>query len=114
MSSPTEFLDTLLNVTPTHYLVVAFTLFAIGLAGVLIRRNAILILMGIELMLNSSNIVLLAAGRSFGLQEQSAGVFVVFVITIAAAEAIVGLALILACYRKWRDVSADRFNLMKW
>jgi len=114
MISFSEFVSLALNITPTHYLVVAFALFSIGLAGVLIRRNAILILMGIELMLNSSNIVLISAGRSFGLQAQSAGVFAVFVITVAAAEAIVGLALVLSCYRRWRDISADKFNLMKW
>jgi NADH-quinone oxidoreductase subunit K len=103
-----------LDISPTHYLVVAFILFAIGLTGVLVRRNAILILMSIELMLNASNIVLLAFGRSFGIAEQSASAFVVFIITVAAAEAIVGLALIIVCYRRLQDVNADRFNLMKW
>lgn len=106
--------EMLLDISPTHYLVVAFVLFAIGLTGVLVRRNAVLILMSIELMLNASNIVLLAFGRSFGLAEQSAGAFVVFVITVAAAEAIVGLALIIACYRRLQDVNADKFNLMRW
>lgn len=106
--------DIFLNISPHHYLIVGVIVFTIGLAGALTRRNAIAILMAIELMLNAVNLIILAIGRSFGLTHQQASVFVIFIITIAAAEAIVGLALILAAYRNTKDVNIDDMDLLRW
>ena len=88
-----------------HYLILSALLFAIGLAGALTRRNAILVLIGIELMLNAANLNFIAFWR-FGLSGSPAtGVlFVVFSIAVAAAEAAVGLALIIAIYRHQRNI----------
>jgi NADH-quinone oxidoreductase subunit K len=110
----TAITETVLNISPHHYLIVAVVIFTIGLAGALTRRNAIIMLMSVELMLNSVNLVLLASGRTFGLSAQQASVFVIFVITVAAAEAIVGLALILALYRKTENVNLDDMDSLKW
>jgi len=106
--------ETILNISPHHYLIVAVIVFVVGFAGALMRRNAIAILMSIELMLNSVNLVLLAVGRTFGLSSQQASVFVVFVITVAAAEAIVGLALILSAYRHTKDINVDDMDVLRW
>jgi len=97
-----------------HYLILAALLFAVGLYGALTRRNAIGILLSIEIMLNAVNINLVAFSRyqpGAGLGGQ---VFVVFVITVAACEAAVGLALILCIFRTRRTVEADEVNLLKW
>ncbi|MGQ9706220.1 MAG: NADH-quinone oxidoreductase subunit NuoK [bacterium] len=109
-----DILYELLIITPKHYLFVGGIVFAIGLMGTMIRRNAIAILLGIELMLNSVNIILITGGRAFGTETYSAGAFVVFVITVAACEAIVGLALILAAYRHLKDINIDKMNILKW
>jgi NADH-quinone oxidoreductase subunit K len=97
------------------YLVVAAALFCIGLYGALSRRNAIAILMGVELMLNSVNINLLAFWRHIEVTRGTlAGqVFAIIVITVAAAEAAVGLALIIAVYRNRRTVDIEDVDLMK-
>jgi NADH-quinone oxidoreductase subunit K len=96
------------------YLVVAAGLFSIGMFGVLARRNAIAILMSIELMLNAVNINLVAFWR-YGDPAQLGGqAFALFVFVVAAAETAVGLALIISIYRRRRSVVADEVDLMKW
>ena len=98
---------------PTEwYLTLAALLFTIGVVGVLARRNAIVIFMSIELMLNAVNLTLVAYADSFGASD--AHVFVFFVMAVAAAEAAVGLAIILAIFRRRRSTSVDDINLMKW
>jgi NADH-quinone oxidoreductase subunit K len=96
------------------YLIVAAALFCIGLYGVLSRRNAIGILMGIELMLNAVNINLVAFWRYATPQAVIGQVFAIFVLTVAAAEAAVGLALIIAIYRSRDTVVVEDIDLMKW
>lgn len=100
------------------YLILAAALFCIGLFGALARRNAIAILIGIELMLNAVNINLIAfwryikpAGPTMALAGQ---IFALFVITLAAAEAAIGLALIIAIYRSRDTVNVEEVDLMKW
>ena len=95
----------------TGFLLVAALLFAIGLAGALTRRNAILVLIGIELMLNAANLALVAFSRFNN--DLDGQVFVFFVITVAAAEVAVGLALIVALYRKRRTAHVEDLTLMK-
>ena len=96
----------------SHYLAVSAALFCIGLFGVMTRRNAVSILMSIELMLNAANINLVAfSAYGGGITGQ---VFTVFVITIAAAEAAVGLAIIVNLYMHARHVNVDKINVMKW
>jgi NADH-quinone oxidoreductase subunit K len=99
------------------YLVFSSTLFAIGLLGVLVRRNAIAVLMAIELMLNAANVNFVAFWRH-GLLPAGEGPLTgptmgVFVITVAAAEVAVGIALVLVCYRKWRVADVDRYDVLR-
>ncbi|GAB4569296.1 MAG: NADH-quinone oxidoreductase subunit NuoK [Anaerolineae bacterium] len=96
------------------YLVVAAILFALGLFGVLSRRNAVAILMGVELMLNAVNINLLAFWRYRAPETIIGQAFAVFVFVVAAAEAAVGLALIVAVYRRKQSVAVEDVNLLKW
>src|SRR5436189_3743134 len=97
-----------------HYLVVSAALFAIGLAGALVRRNGILVLIGIELMLNAANLNFIAFWRYGSHAERLNGMmFVIFSIAIAAAEAAVGLALIIAVYRHYKTTNLDEVNSMK-
>ena len=96
------------------YLIVAAALFCIGLYGVLSRRNAVGILMGIELMLNAVNINLVAFWRYITPTTLIGQVFAIFAITVAAAEAAVGLALIMAIYRSRDTVIVEDINIMKW
>ncbi|MCL4876930.1 MAG: NADH-quinone oxidoreductase subunit NuoK [Anaerolineae bacterium] len=96
------------------YLLVAAALFCIGVFGVLSRRNAIAILMGIELMLNAVNINLVAFWRYLRPDEINGQVFAAFVFVVAAAEAAVGLALIISVYRNRNTVEAEDINLLKW
>jgi len=99
------------EITTLHYLVVAAALFIIGTIGVLTRRNVVIILMSIELILNAVNLNLVAFSRIYGLQGQ---VFAVFVITDAAAEAAVGLGIIIAFFRNKETVNVDEVDLLKW
>ncbi len=96
------------------YLILAAAMFCIGLFGVLGRRNAVAVLMGIELMLNAVNINLVAFWRYLTPQVIAGQVFTLIVFTVAAAEASVGLALIISIYRRRSTVSAEDINLMKW
>ncbi|MEW5982140.1 MAG: NADH-quinone oxidoreductase subunit NuoK [Acidobacteriota bacterium] len=99
-------------VTMTHYLVLSTALFMIGVIGVLTRRNIIVVFMSIELMLNAVNINLIAFSQH--LQNVVGQVFAVFVICVAAAEAAVGLGIILAFYRNKETVNIDEMSLMRW
>jgi len=91
-------------------LLVSAILFSIGVVGVLLRRNAIVIFMCVELMLNAVNLTFVALSRQLGLDGQ---VFVFFVMTVAAAEAAVGLAIIIALYRHRDTVNLDNINLLR-
>ncbi len=96
------------------YLLLAALVFAVGLAGVLTRRNAVLALMGIELMLNAANLSFVAFWRYGPSPELAGGVmFVIFSIGVAAAEAAVGLALIIAIYRHYRTTNLDKMDSLK-
>jgi NADH-quinone oxidoreductase subunit K len=95
----------------THYLILSTIVFSIGVVGVLTRRNVIIILMSIELMLNSVNLNLVAF--SDRLQDLSGQVFAVFVIAVAAAEAAVGLGIIIALFRNKGTVNVDEIDLMR-
>ena len=98
-----------------HYLVVGALLFAIGLYLALAKRNAIGILMGIELMLNAVNLTLVAFSRFIVAPRPIDGqIFAVFVITVAAAEAAVALALVVAIYRHRQTIDMNRINLLRW
>lgn len=94
------------------YLILAVVLFGIGTVGVLISRNVIVLFMSIELMLNAANLALMAFARALNIVDGHVIVFLV--LTIAAAEAAVGLAMIITLYRNRETVNIDRFNLMKW
>jgi len=96
------------------YLALSAVLFCIGLFGVLSRRNAISILMAIELMLNAANINLVAFGTYLRPVVLTGHVFAIFVMTVAAAEAAVGLAIIIAAYRNFSHISVDKIHDMKW
>jgi NADH-quinone oxidoreductase subunit K len=95
------------------YLVVSVLLFAIGLVGVFTRRNAIAVLLGIELMLNAANINFVAFWRYSGGAQMEGQVFTIVIITVAAAEATIALAIILNVYRRFKTVNLDQINLMK-
>jgi len=97
-----------------HYLVLAAVLFSIGLYGALAKRNAIIILMCIELMLNAVNITLVAFSRYVVPELLTGQIFAIFVIVVAAAEVAVGVAIILAIYRGITDIDVTKINLMKW
>ena len=96
------------------YLILAAALFSIGLFGVLSRRNAVAILLGIELMLNSVNINLAAFWRYGNVLEMTGQVFAIIVFAVAAAEVSVGLALVISVYRQRHTVIADDIDMMKW
>ena len=96
----------------TWYLILSGVLFTIGAVGVLIRRNAIVIFMCIELMLNAVNLAFVTFARQLNSMEGQ--IFVFFIMTVAAAEAAVGLAIIIAIYRNKATVNVDNINLMKW
>lgn len=96
------------------YLIVAAILFCIGLYGAMARRNAISILMGVELMLNAININLVAFWRYITPDALTGQIFAIFVITVAAAEAAIGLALIISIFRNRDTVIVEEVDMMKW
>jgi len=98
----------------THYVILSSILFCVGIFGVLTRRNAIAILMSIELMFNAVNINFVAFSKFVTPGEFIGQIFAIFVITIAAAEATVGLAIVLLIYRNFKGINVDNINLMKW
>ena len=98
----------------TWYLFVAAILFCVGIYGVLARRNAVAILMGVELMLNAVNINLVAFWRYLQPDKITGQAFAAFVFVVAAAEAAVGLALIISVYRNRNTVDMDNIDLLKW
>jgi NADH-quinone oxidoreductase subunit K len=95
-----------------YYLSLSAIIFAIGAVGVLTRRNAIIIFMCIELMLNSVNLTLVAFSTYLG--DATGQIFVLFVMAVAAAEAAIGLAIFLAMYRNNKTINVDEINLLKW
>lgn len=99
-------------ITLTHYLILSAILFTVGVTGVLIRRNAIIIFMCIELMLNAVNLSFVAFAHY--LNSMQGQLFVFFTMTVAAAEAAVGLAIIVAVFRNKETVNIDDINIMKW
>jgi NADH-quinone oxidoreductase subunit K len=94
-----------------HYLAVSGLLFAIGFFGVLLRRNTLVVYMGLELMLNASTLALVAFSRFNGTMDGN--VFVFFIITVAAAEVAVGLAIIVALFRRRQTVQVDQLNALR-
>ncbi len=101
-----------MNTLPIEvYLGLSAILFSIGVLGVIIRRNAIIIFMSIEIMLNSVNLTFITFSRYLG--EQTGQIFVFFVMAVAAAESAIGLAIILALFRKKQTVYVDEVNLLK-
>jgi NADH-quinone oxidoreductase subunit K len=95
-----------------HYLILSAVLFSIGTFGVLTRKNAIVIFMCIEVMLNSVNLTFIALSKHVG--NMDGQIFVFFVMTVAAAEAAVGLALMIAFFRNKESIDVDDFNILKW
>jgi len=95
----------------TETLLLAAVLFVVGTFGVLVRRNAIVMFLAIELQFNAVNLTFVALSRLVGIEGQ---VFVFFVMTVAAAEAAVGLAIIISIFRHYETVNVDHFNLLKW
>jgi NADH-quinone oxidoreductase subunit K len=98
--------------TLNHFLVLSGLLFAIGTAGVFLRRNLITILLSIEIMLNAVNVTFVAVGRY--LDTVDGQIITFFVMTVAAAEAAVGLALVISLFRHKETLSPDAFTLLKW
>lgn len=96
----------------SYYMTLSAVLFAIGVTGVLIRRNVIVMFLSVELMLNAVNLALVALGRRIGSMDGQVIVF--FVMTVAAAEAAVGLAIIISMFRNRETVNADELNLLRW
>lgn len=96
----------------SYYLILSAAFFSIGIIGVLTRRNAIIIFMCIELMLNAVNLTFIAFASFFG--DSSGQIFVFFVMAVAAAEAAVGLAIIIALFRNKLTVNVDEVNILKW
>ena len=97
-----------------YYLALAAVLFSIGLFGVLTRRNTIGILMSLELMFNAANINFVIFNRFVATDSLIGQMFAIFVIVVAAAEAAVGLAIVLLIYRNWRGIETDNYAVMKW
>lgn len=95
-----------------YYLILSAFMFAVGVAGVLVRRNAIIVFMSIELMLNSANLSLVTFSSFMG--NPVGQLFVFFVMAVAAAEAAVGLAIIIALFRNKQTLNIDEINILKW
>jgi NADH-quinone oxidoreductase subunit K len=100
-----------MNTIPTnHTLILAGVLFAIGVVGVLARRNLVFVLMSVEMMLSAASVAFVAAGSKWG--EPDGQVFYIFILVIAAAEVAVGLTLLLRIFHGWRSVDSDRVSLL--
>ncbi len=99
-------------VTLTHYLIASAALFCIGLSGVLIRRNILMILLSIELMLNAANLLFVAYAKAWG--DLGGQMMVFFIITVAAAEVTVGLAIAILLTRQLNTLNADEVKTLKW
>ncbi len=102
----------------SKFLVIAALLFVIGVAGVLVRRNIIVIFMSVELILNAANLNFIAFSRYLkdtgGIDAVAGQVFTVFIIVVAAAEAAIGLGIVIALYRNRETIFADKIDLLKW
>jgi len=103
-----------MEITTLHYLVVAAALFVLGVVGVLTRRNVVIVLMSIELILNAVNLNLVAFSRMWGGNNLQGQVFSVFIIVDAAAEAAVGLGILIAFFRNKETINVDEIDLLKW
>lgn len=118
LQSLSKIYSELAQVGAVHFLILSVLLFLTGVCGVLVRRNLIIILMSIELILNAVNLNLIAFSRYWQLQGDPSGhtgqLFSIFVIVVAAAEAVVGLAIVLALYRNNETVAIDEINVLKW
>ncbi len=101
-----------MSVPIEYYLILSAFMFIVGVAGVLTRRNAIVVFMSVELMLNSANLSLITFSSFMG--NPVGQLFVFFVMTVAAAEAAVGLAIIIALFRNKQTVNIDEINILKW
>ena len=105
-------------ITPTHYMLLSAALFMIGVIGVMVRRNIIIILMALELMLNAANLSLVAFSRFHvdpsGVPNYNAQVFVFFIITVAAAEVAVGLAIVVALFRLRQTTNVEDISTLKF
>ena len=99
-------------ITLTHYLVLSALLFAIGLLGIMTRRNVLMILLCIEIMFNAANLAFIAYARSWA--DTGGQIIVFFIITVAAAEVTVGLAIAILLSRQLKTLNADEVDLMKW
>ena len=99
-------------ITTAHYLILSAALLLIGTIGILLRRNAVVIMMSIELILNAVNINLVAFGHSHG--QLNGQIFSIFIITVAVAEAAVGLGILIALFRNKETVLVDEIDLLKW
>jgi NADH-quinone oxidoreductase subunit K len=105
-------MESMLHITTLHYLILGAALFLLGVIGVLTRRNVVIVLMSIELILNAVNLNLVAFSRLYG--DLHGQVFAIFIITDAAAEAAVGLGILIAFFRNKETVNIDEVNLLKW
>lgn len=103
-----------MSVPLTHFLILSAILFSIGIYGALTRRNAVGILMSIELILNAANINLVAFSRFISPAEGTGQIFAIFVMALAAASVAVGLAIVICIYRNHKTIIADKVDLMKW
>ena len=101
-----------MEITTAHYVVLSTLLLVIGSVGILTRRNILVLLMSVELMLNAVNINLVAFAAAY--QQVEGQVFAIFVITVAAAEAAVGLGILIALFRNKHTVHADEIDLLRW
>ncbi|MBU8934963.1 MAG: NADH-quinone oxidoreductase subunit NuoK [candidate division Zixibacteria bacterium] len=97
-----------------HYLALAAILFSVGLFGVITRRNTIGILMSLELMFSAATINFVTFNKFVATEALVGQMFAIFIIVVAAAEAVVGLALVLLIYRNWQGIDTDNYSVMKW
>ncbi len=100
-----------MDITPTHYLVLAAIIFCIGLAGVSVRRNALIMFMSVELMLNAANLTFVAYAKA--LNDIAGHVAVFFILVVAAAEVAVGLAIMVAIFKRKNRISPDQISLIR-